>query len=154
MIPLSPGFYCEQPQILLAGKKYIFGPQGSLLAQSLQLAQLPRLTSEDCAAPCWRHPSPFTPCSILVGGEEGGTMPLLHWVQSRRRPSGNHRTLSDLWRQAPTTFSLYPSVPRTLPTIHEIPTPHPGTAPEIHPGMDGRYPKLRRMYGLEYKQVP
>lgn len=92
MIPLSLGFYCEQPQILLAGKKYIFGPQGSLLAQSLQLTRLPRLTSEDCAAPCWRHPGPFTPCSASVGGVgggEGGAVPLLHWVPSRRRPSRN-----------------------------------------------------------------
>lgn len=85
-------------------------------------------------------------------------MPLLHWVQSGRRPSENHRslprqTLFWWWRQAPATSSLCPSVLRTLPTIHEIPTPHPCTAPEIHPGMGVRYPQLRGMYGLEYKQV-
>lgn len=72
MIPLCPGFYCEQPQILLAGKKYIFGPQGSLLAQSLQLTRFPRLTSEDCVALCWRRLGPFTPSSALVGGIRGG----------------------------------------------------------------------------------
>lgn len=72
MIPLSQGFYCEQPQILLAGKKYIFGPQGLLLAQSLELTRLPRLTSEDCDAPCQRHSGPFAPCAALVGGAGGG----------------------------------------------------------------------------------
>lgn len=70
-------------------------------------------------------------------------MPLLHWVQSGRRPSENHRslprqTLFWWWRQAPATSSLCPSVLRTLPTIHEIPTPHPCTAPRDTPRDGGQ----------------
>lgn len=129
MIPLSQGFYCEQPQILLAGKKYIFGPQGLLLAQSLELTRLPKLTSEDCAAPCWRHPGLLAPVLPWWEVQEvgRGNVPLLHWVGSKRRPSGSHRAFLDhLWAMVTGPYHfLCPSVPRTLPTIPEILTPHP-----------------------------
>lgn len=135
MIPLSQGFYCEQPQILLAGKKYIFGPQGSLLAQSLQLTRLPRLTSEDCAAPCWRYPGPFTPCTALVGGAGAG-----EGICGQQKKGATGPPRSSLLPLFFTSKDL---------SSHLWNTPHPRTAPEIQPGVGCRCPQLKGMHRLK-----